>query len=103
MGDVIFQSDEMLGLVPDSPTEIVVRIEEKILARIRKSCSNPSRYEIVLFNSQNLDSRTRALLLFTSYFSVSGECYRCFSMPLISIFSTLHLLHNVHLGILHLQ
>lgn len=79
MGDILFQSiggTEMNtsssgGCCGSTPSEFTLTSNGVALARIEKPNNNSEGCVISLFNSQNLDVRTKALLVFTGYLMVT--------------------------------
>lgn len=79
MGEMLFYSIGGTETSPSSPGGCCGSTPSKFtlisngvaLARIEKSPNGYGGYSITLFNSRNMDSRTKALLIFTGYLMVS--------------------------------
>lgn len=83
MGEIIFQSiggTEMNtsssgGCFGSTPSEFTLISNGVALARIEKPVNDSEGGVISLLNSQNVDIRTKALLIFTGYLMVSSYRY----------------------------
>lgn len=79
MGEILFQSIGGTGMSPSSsggccgsvPSEFTLMANGVELARIEKPMNGSEGCSITLFNSRNIDLRTKALLVFTGYLMVS--------------------------------
>lgn len=79
MGEILFQSiggTEMNirssgGCCGSTPSEFTLISNGVALARIEKPTNNSEGCVVSLFNSQSVDLRTKALLVFTGYLMVS--------------------------------
>lgn len=80
MGENLFQiveGTEMTnssgGCCSANPSEFTFMNNGIALARVGKSMHTPDECEITVYNSLNLDPRTKALLIFTGYLMVSNQ------------------------------
>lgn len=75
MGEILFQSVETASSSDrcgcSSPSEFALLSDGTTLARVEKPIDNSDGCLISLCNSENIDLRTKALLIFTGYIMVS--------------------------------
>lgn len=79
MGEILFQSiggtetnpSSSGGCFGSTPSEFTLISNGVALARIEKPINNSEGCVVSLFNLQNVDIRTKALLIFTGYLMVS--------------------------------
>lgn len=82
MGEILFESiggTEMnpihSGCCGSTPSEFTLLSNGVALARIERPTDNSDGCMVSLFNSRNVDVRTKAVLIFTAYLMVSFAEY----------------------------